>query len=100
MKRPDVITIVADGTTVTTAAASARVAIPNNSAGARPNYIRVSASAESYVRLGDASVVATANSTLIQPADAVIFAVGGATNIAHIQGAAPARVNIVPLEDF
>lgn len=100
MKRADVITIAVDGTTVTTGAATARVAIPNNSAGTRPLYIRVSASNESYVQIGGATVNATANSLLVQPADCVLLAVGGCTHIAHIQGTAPGRVNITPLEDF
>lgn len=100
MKRADVITIAINGTTVTTGAASAAVPIPVNSSGSRPLYIRVAATVESYVQMGGAAVTATANSVLIQPADAALFAVGGHTHIAHIQGATTGRVNITPLEDF
>lgn len=100
MKRDSVITIAADGTTVTTGAASARVAIPVNSSGSRPLYIRVTSVAEAYVQMGGSSVNATANSVLVQPADSQIFAVGGHTHIAYIQGTAATRVNITPLEDF
>lgn len=100
MKRADVITIAVNGTTVTTGAASAAVPIPVNSSGNRPLYIRVAATNESYVQMGGATVAATANSALIQPADAALFAVGGHTHIAHIQGGASGRVNITPLEDF
>lgn len=100
MKRADVITIAQNGTTVTTGATSAAVAIPVNQSGSRPLYIRVASTNESYVQLGGATVAATANSLLIQPADAALLAVGGHTHIAHIQGPAPGRVNIAPLEDF
>lgn len=100
MKRADVITVTAVGTTVTTGAASASVAIPDNSAGTRPLYVRITASAESFVRLGTSGVTATGNDMLVQPADSVILAVGGCTHVAYIQGTAAARVNIVPLEDF
>lgn len=100
MKREDVITIAVDGSTVTTAAASARIAIPTNSAGVKPLYIRVAATNESYVQMGGSTVVATANSVLVQPADSELLAVGGHTHIAYIQGTAAGKVNITPLEDF
>lgn len=100
MKREDVITIAADGSTVSTGAASARIPIPVNSAGAKPLYIRVAATNESYVQMGGSAVAATANSLLVQPADSVILSVGGHTHIAHIQGTAVGKVNITPLEDF
>ena len=100
MKREDVITIAANGTTVTTGAASAAVPVPVNSAGTKPLYVRIAATTESYVQMGGASVAATANSLLVQPADSVILAVGGHTHIAHIQGTASGKVNITPLEDF
>jgi hypothetical protein len=100
MKRENAITIAADGATVTTGATTARVAIPNNSAGQKPLYIRVTAVAEAYVQMGGSAVNATSNSVLVQPADSMVFSVGGHTHIAYIQGAAATRVNIVPLEDF
>ncbi len=100
MQKELAITVVAAGTTVTTGAASASVALPNTSAGTRPYYIRVTASAESFVRLGtSAGVTATGNDLLIQPADSVILSTAGCTHIAYIQGVAAARVNIIPLED-
>lgn len=100
MKRENVITIAKDGNTVTTGAASANITIPLNSAGGKPSYVRVAATTESYVQMGTAAVVATANSTLVQPADSVILAVGGHDHIAYIQGASSGKVNITPLEDF
>jgi len=100
MKRPDVITIAQDGTTVTTGAASARVPIPNDQSGNRPLYIRVAATADSRIQMGGSAVNATANSMLVQPADSVILAVAGHTHLAYIQGSAAATLNVTPLEDF
>lgn len=100
MKRENAITIAANGNTVTTGAASANIAIPVNSAGAKPSYIRVSATTESYVQMGTSTVAATANSALVQPADSVILAVGGHDHIAYIQGTSSGKVNITPLEDY
>lgn len=100
MKREDVITIAVDGATVTTGAASARVAIPNTSSGNKPLYVRVAATVESYVMLGNSTVVATANSMLVQPADSNLLAVGANTHLAYIQGTGTGKVNITPLEDF
>jgi hypothetical protein len=37
---------------------------------------------------------------LIQPADSVIMAVSGATNIAYIQGTAAGKINVVALENM
>jgi len=93
------ITVMATGFTAATGAASARSAIPVNSAGERPRYIRVAAINESYVKLGDVTVTATANDILVQPADSIWLAVNGATNIAYIQGTSAGKVNVVPLEN-
>lgn len=100
MKRDNVITVQAAGNTVTTGAASANITIPTMTGGGKPLYVRVAATAESYIKLGSSGVTATTNDVLVQPADAVILAVGGHTNIAYIQGTATAKVNIIPLEDF
>lgn len=99
MQREDALTIYTDGSTQATGAASARIAIPTNSAGLKPRWIRVAAINESYFRLGDVTVVATANSTLVQPSDSIDWlSVGSATHIAFIQGAAVGRINIIPLD--
>ena len=99
MKREDAISIQAVGVTVTTGAASAQQTIPNAANGSCPYYIRIAATTESYIQMGQVGVTATTNSMLVQPADSVIVAVGGATTIAHIQGATVGKVNITPLED-
>lgn len=96
------ITVIADGISITTSAASATGVIPATSAGTRPRYIRVAATAAAHVQLfKDGSGVATSADTLVQPGDAVILAVpGGYTNIAAIQSAAAGVVQISQLEDM
>lgn len=97
----DFITVTVSGTTVTTGAASARVAIPVASDGNVPRFIRVAATTESYIRVGNSSVAATTNDTMVQPADCVILQIpAGVTNIAYIQGTATGKVNIMPLENL
>lgn len=93
------IAVSVSGFTAATGAASARTAIPVDYSGNLPRYIRIAGINESYVRLGDVTVVATTNDTLIQPADSAIMPVLGRTHIAYIQGTAVGKVNVVPLEN-
>lgn len=94
------MTVTATGVSAVTGAASARSAIPVNSSGLIPSYIRIAARNECYVRVGNSAVVATGNDLLVQPADSVILQVGrGDTHVAYIQGAAAGQVNIVPLDN-
>lgn len=93
------MTVAAVGFTAATSGTSARTAIPVNSAGELPRYIRVSGINECYIKLGSSTVVATTNDMLIQPADSAILTVNGATNIAYIQGTSAGKVNVVPLEN-
>lgn len=94
------VTIVAVGFSAATGAASANTAIPNDSSGRAPNYIRVSARNECYVKLGTSGVAATVNDILVQPADSLILQVPkGITHIGYIQGTAAGQVNVVPLEN-
>jgi hypothetical protein len=95
----EAITILATGVSAATGGASARSAIPTNSAGALPNYIRVSGRNECYVKVGNSTVVATGNDALVQPADSLILRVGGNTHIAYVQGTAAGQINVMPLED-
>lgn len=93
------LTVTQVGFTAATGAATARTAIPVDSAGNLPRYIRVAAINESYIRIGNSAITATANDTLIQPADSVILTVNQQTHIAYIQGASAGKVNVVPLEN-
>lgn len=93
-------TITSAGFSAATGAASAATAIPNNSSGNVPNYIRVAARNECYVKLGIAGVAATVNDILVQPADSVVLQVPkGITHIAYIQGTAAGQINVTPLEN-
>jgi hypothetical protein len=96
----DYITCTAVGTTITTSGTSASATIPNNSAGEVPRFVRVSATAACYVKLGVSSATATTNDILVQPADAVILQVpSGVTKIAAIQDSAAGKCNVIPLEN-
>ena len=94
------ITVTAAGFSAAAAAASASSAIPNDSSGRAPNYIRVAARNECYVKLGVSGVAATTADILVQPADSIFLQVPkGITHIAYIQGTAAGQVNVVPLEN-
>ena len=86
------------GVSAATGAASARSAIPTDDSGNRPNYVRVAARNECYVKIGDVTVTATANDILVQNADSIFLHVPKwATHIAYIQGVAAGQVNIIAL---
>ena len=94
------IVVTTAGFSAATGAASARSAIPTDGSGNRPNYIRVAARNECYVKIGDSSVTATTNDILVQNADSIIIQVPkAATHIAYIQGVAAGQVNVVALDN-
>ena len=94
------VVITTAGFSAATGAASAASTIPNDSSGRTPNYIRVAARNECYVKLGVAGVTATTSDILVQPADSIFLQVPkGVTHIAYIQGTAAGQVNVVPLEN-
>jgi hypothetical protein len=100
MRKNPALSILAEGLTVTTGAASARSPIPADSAGVKARYVLVAANTECRVRIGLADVVATDNSCMVFPGlSQLLLAVGGATHIAYIQGSAAGKVNIQPIED-
>lgn len=90
------------GTTITTSGTSASANIPNDSAGNKPRYIRVAATAAAYVKISTAATnaAATTNDILVQPADAIILHVpSGVTKITAIQDSGAGKVNVVPLDN-
>ena len=93
------ITVAATGVLITTSGSSASATIPSNSAGTTPTYIRVAATAAATVRLGKTSATAVTTDLLIQPADAVILAVGGNDKIAALQVSGAGVVQVSPLEN-
>lgn len=97
----EALTVLASGANLATGAASANVAIPNNSSGQKARAVRILATADCYVRMGLSGVTAAAGDMFIGagPAGREILHVLGATHIAAIQVAAAGTLNIVPLED-
>ena len=98
---PIYATGVTTGSTVTSGAASANVAIPNNANGstARAVVLTAGANAGVHVKLGiDNTVTATANDLMIG-AQPVVIMTRGAGWIAYIQETASTKLNIAPLED-
>ena len=99
MPAEDSVCIVATGGTITTSAASARIAIPNDSSGVAPKYVRVISTNPAYVKVGNSTVTAAAGDAMVQPADSVILNVSRCTHVAAIQVSAAGTVQVSPLED-
>lgn len=101
MRTLDAITVLAAGSNLAVGAASANVAVPNNSSGRKARYVRVYATSDCYIRQGLTGVTAAAGDTLIGAggAGATVLHVLGSTHIAAIQLSAGGTLNIVPLED-
>lgn len=97
----DALQIFQTGLTVTSSSTSSTNALPEAANSVAVKYVRVASTGECYVKLGAASVTATANDILIQPADSQVLATNGATHFAVIQGGAPgtARINVTPVEN-
>lgn len=91
--------IFATGIAITTSDASASADVPTTLNGTKPKYVRVAATAAACVKIGPDTVTATTDDVLVQPGDAVILAVSGATKIAAIQVADAGVVQVSPLED-
>jgi hypothetical protein len=91
--------IFATGNVIAFGAASASVAIPNTLSGTKPKYVRLVSTGACYVKLGAAGVTAAAGDLMVQPADSVVVAVSGCTNIAALQQSAGGTLQISPLED-
>lgn len=99
MPAEDSISVVKTGATISTGATSVAVAIPTDSAGTAPKYVRVAATSAAYVKVGFSGLAAAAGDVLVQPADAVILKTAGMTHIAAVQVSSAGVVQISPLED-
>jgi len=95
----DAITVAAPGATIATSAASASVAIPNASNGARPRWVRIASTLDAWVRLGIGAPTAAAGDLIVNPASPVLLNVNGFTHVAALQVAAAGTVVITPLDD-
>lgn len=92
------VMVAVPGTTVTTGASSAAVAIPNASDGNRARFVMVTAKATAYIKFGSSGVAATSSDILVGGGAPVIFAVKPFTHFAHLQETAATLVNVVPVE--
>ncbi len=95
----DFLQIVKTGITITTGAASANAAIPTDSANTNPKYIRLSATAGCYVKVGPSGVTAAAGDILIMPGDALVIGTCGQTFVAAIQQTAAGVLQVSPVEN-
>jgi hypothetical protein len=94
------LSIAATGDNITTSGTSANIALPVNSAGGVPTFVRVAATVAAHVRLGTSgSVAATTDDILVMPNDAVVLLSRGFSHIAAIQNAAAGLVQVSPVED-
>lgn len=93
--------IAATGANITTGAASVAVAIPVASSGEIPRYIRIVATQNSRIRLGNgAGTTAIATDTMIVANYSLYLMVPrGMTHIAALQDTVAGTVAISPLED-
>ncbi|MCC6468597.1 MAG: hypothetical protein IT563_09765 [Alphaproteobacteria bacterium] len=92
------VCVAATGTTATTGASSAAVALPNAADGNRARFVMVTAKATAYIKFGASGVTATANDILVGPGAPVVFAVKPFTHFAHLQETGATLVNVVPVE--
>lgn len=93
-----IIKVAARGATVASGAASASVAIPNDSTGGRAKRVYVAATVAAYIAPGASGVTAAAGDILLPVEQPIILDVGGQTHIAAIQVASAGVVSITPVE--
>lgn len=91
----------ATGVTVTTTiSTSAGGAIPNNSDGAPPKYVRFASTGTAYVRIRVGAATAVNTDAMVLPGAPLILAVGRNNQYAVIDDGVSVKVNITPLDDM
>ena len=95
----DAISVIKPGAVISFSGTSASVAIPTDSAGTTPKYLRLAATQACYARLGASGVTAAAGDLLVQPADAVVIKTHGLGYVAALQVSGGGVLQISPLED-
>jgi hypothetical protein len=90
--------VAASGLSVTTGAASAVAAIPNDASGNRARRVRLQALATCHVRPGFAGTACTTGDLLLTPYEAVLLDVKPFTHVAHLQQSAAAVFVMTPVE--
>lgn len=87
------------GTTVTSGAATANVAIPTMADGTIPKAVILSSTGTVHVKLGTtAAVTATANDLMVPSGNFLAILTRGNAFIAYIQEAAASKLTIAPCE--
>lgn len=94
----EVIKVATRGSTVASGAASASVAIPNDSTGIRASYVWVGCTSAAYVAPGASAITAAAGDLLVTPERPIVLDVHGQTHIAAIQVSVAGTVSITPVE--
>ena len=92
--------IFATGINITTGTVSAGSAIPLNTSGAVPKFIRITASVAACVRIGTGAQTAVDTDAVVQPTAPLIIATMGCTHVAAIQQSVAGVVQVSPLEDI
>ena len=90
--------IATNGAGATTGAASATIAIPNDSSGIRARSVMVSVQGATYVMAGNSSVTATTSSVIVNAGEPLELDVLGQTHIAHLQLTAAQRITVNAIE--
>lgn len=90
--------IMAQGSGATSGAASATIAIPNDSTGAAAKKVLVTVQGSTYVLPGASTVTATTSSIIVSADSPLVLDVMGLTHIAHLQLTAAQRITVVPIE--
>lgn len=91
--------ITAEGSGATTGAASAVIAIPNNSSGEAARTVLITVEGSTYVLPGYSGSTATTSSIIVTPEAPLLVNVQGLTHIAHLQLTAAQRITVTPVED-
>jgi hypothetical protein len=93
-------TVFVTGIQLVTSATSVGSAIPIDSSGGIPRFIRIAATAPAAVRIGAGPQSALVTDLQVQPGDAVVISTNGATHIAARQVSGPGIVQVSPLENL
>lgn len=103
MQNNQAISVTATGqrTTTTINTATAAAAVPVDSSGAAPKYLRFAATGTCYVRLAPSAGLAVAVTTdaLVQVGAPLILARHGNTHWSAIDDGTSVKVTVTPLED-
>lgn len=74
-------------------------ALPVDSSGGKPRFVRFAATGTCYVRIGIGAQTAVTTDILVQAGAPVILAVAGSTNWAGIDDGTSVKITVTPLEN-